>query len=190
MLIRTIFTYRHSVYSGVRLSGCLESGTSMTQAARGLPAALHEPPPLALAPRPGCSAGDGNGATGITATGDASPLSRRAAAPRASSRTMLTTQRRQRVFRAAVPPCRIGLTSRLASSGRRCHPLDSAPTGGIARAQKTILMAFSDQGGSAEIPAERAAGQVSKPDSVPARCIRTQGSNARFGADGTFPGPP
>jgi hypothetical protein len=93
MLIRTIFTYRHSVYSGVRLSGCLESGTSMTQAARGLPAALHEPPPLALAPRPACSAGDGNGATGITATGDASPLSRRAAAPRASSRTMLTTQR-------------------------------------------------------------------------------------------------
>ena len=53
-----------------------------------------------------------------------------------------------------------------------------------------ILMAFSDQGGSAEIPTERAAGQVSKPDSIPARCIRTQGSDAGFGADGTFPGPP
>ena len=42
------------------------------------------------------------------------------------------------------------------------------PIGGIARAQKTIIMAFSDRGGSAEIPTERAAGQVSKPDSVPA----------------------
>lgn len=93
MLIRTIFAYRHSVYSGVWLSGCLESCTSITQAARGLPAELHKPPPLALAPKPACSAGDGSGATGITATGDASPLSRRAAAPRASSRTMLTTQR-------------------------------------------------------------------------------------------------
>jgi hypothetical protein len=91
MPIRTIFTYRHSVYSAVRLSGCLESGMSMTLDARGLPAAPHEPPPLALAPTPAaCNAG---GATGITATGDASPLSRRAAAPRASSRTMLTTQR-------------------------------------------------------------------------------------------------
>jgi hypothetical protein len=92
--------------------------------------------------------------------------------------------------RTAVPPCRIGLTSRLASSGRRCHPLAIAPIGGIAHAQRAILMAFSDQGGSAEIPTERAAGQVGKPDSVPARCIRTQGSNVGFGADGTFPGPP
>jgi hypothetical protein len=73
MPIRTIFAYRHSVHSAVRLSGCLESGTSMTPDARGLPAALHEPPPLALAPRPACNAGGGDGATGITATGDASP---------------------------------------------------------------------------------------------------------------------
>lgn len=120
----------------------------MTQAARGLPAALHEPPPLALAPRPACSTGDGNGATGITATGDASPLSRRAAAPRASSRTMLTTQRGKEYSAPQYcTSCRIGLTSRLASSGRRCPPLDSAPIGGIARAQRAILMVFSDQGG-------------------------------------------
>jgi len=46
---------------------------SMTLDARGLPAALHEPPPLALAPRPACNAGGGDSATGITATGDASP---------------------------------------------------------------------------------------------------------------------
>jgi hypothetical protein len=73
MPIRTIFSYRHPAYSAGRLSGCLESGMSMTLDARGLPAALHEPPPLALAPRPACSAGGGDGATGITATGDASP---------------------------------------------------------------------------------------------------------------------
>lgn len=105
----------------------------MTQAARGLPTALHEPPPLALAPRPACSTGDGNGATGITATGDASPLSRRAAAPRASSQTMLTTQR-----------------------DKEC----SAP--------QYLLPNTADQPPGV-IWTALPSGQVSKPDSVPAR---------------------
>jgi hypothetical protein len=125
------------------------------------------------------------------ATGDASTLSRRAAALRASSRTMLTTQRDKEYSapqyctslpnRADQPPGVIWTA--LPSAGQRADRR-------IARARRAILMAVSDQGGSAEMPTERAAGQVSKPDNVPARCTRPQGSNVGFGADGRFPGPP
>src|ERR1700722_14496224 len=51
-----------SGYFSATLSGFLQSGISMTPAARGQPATLRAPLLLAFAPEPACGARDGDGA--------------------------------------------------------------------------------------------------------------------------------